>query len=337
MKWTISKIIAFLCYYLGLDSLFYFLNRHSKRIITFHNVIPSDLLPEGKKIGLTDTEEELRMKVRIIKRHFFVNTDIKDTSSVTLTFDDGYENQVEIAGRILDNEGIPAIIFAAGRMIDNKNPEDALVVDLLLHWTWLAPNGRYEEGSLLPDFELRDTNRQMVWQQIMWPAFCKDSESKGRALLDVLNQTYPITKVLGQCSPEYLRLRLGGITADDIQTISAKGWLVGWHTREHYPLSKLSSEEKKTEIMSAPEHMKNIVFSYPYGELDSVDKESIAFAREGGFPCAVSNVEQHNGLMGKYFLPRMMLDGNFYQCQMELSGLKYFIKTRKLLPVLGYE
>ena len=97
-------------------------------------------------------------------------------------------------------------------------------------------------------------------------------------------------------------------------------------------MSKLSTAEKEKEIMDAPDKMNSVVFSYPYGELDSVDKESLMIAEAAGYPCAVSNVSEHNPLMGRYFMPRMMLDGTYYQCHMELSGLKYFLKTRKLLP-----
>ena len=55
MKHKIILLIAFLFYYVGIIRLFYFLNRKAKRIITFHNVIPANLLPQGKMIGLTDT------------------------------------------------------------------------------------------------------------------------------------------------------------------------------------------------------------------------------------------------------------------------------------------
>ena len=134
MKQKMVRIIAVLCYYLGLDALFYWLNKDAKRIITFHNVMPESILPQGKRIGLTDTEETFRQKVRLMKSRFKIGNDLSDARQLTITFDDGYLNQSEVAGRILKEEGdLPAIIFAAGRMIDNAEPSKALVVDLLLH------------------------------------------------------------------------------------------------------------------------------------------------------------------------------------------------------------
>lgn len=336
MKQKIVRIIAILCYYLGIDAFFYWLNKDAKRIVTFHNVMPESILPQGKRIGLTDTEETFRQKVRLMKSRFKIGNDLSDARQLTITFDDGYLNQSEVAGRILKEEGdLPAIIFAAGRMIDNAEPSEALVVDLLLHWIQLAPNGTYKlagDYAVEEDFELNASNRMQMWSRVIWPSFCRDYDAEGRHLLAELDSQYPINEILSACSDEYLRLRMTGITSEDIEALTFKGWQIGWHTQEHYPLSKLSTAEKQKEIMDAPEGMKSVVFSYPYGELDSVDKESIMIVESAGYPCAVSNVSEHNALMSKYFIPRMMLDGNFYQCHMELSGLKYFLKTRKLLP-----
>lgn len=332
MKKHITILIAYACYWLGIDAFFYFLNRKAKRIITFHNVIPTIFLPNQKKIGLTDSENEFRMKVRIIKSRFSINTDITDTSSAVITFDDGYRNQNEIAGKILKEEGnIPAIIFVAGKMIDNHSPSEALIVDLLLHWTFLVPNGRYL-FDVNTYFNITDTNRNELWQKVIWPLFCKDNQSKGRTLLHDLNKQYPIDKILASCNSEYLRLRLTGFSSNEIKEIVSNGWIVGWHTNEHYPLSKLTTEDKLYEIKTAPQEMKSVVFSYPYGELNSVDQDSINYVKDTGYPYAVSNVEFDNRFLSKYFIPRMMLDGNFYQCHMQLCGLKYFIQHRKLLP-----
>lgn len=67
MRQSITIFIAILSYYSGLTRLFYHLNRKAKRIITFHNVMPFSTLPSGRSIGLTDTEETFRKKVKTIR------------------------------------------------------------------------------------------------------------------------------------------------------------------------------------------------------------------------------------------------------------------------------
>lgn len=338
MKHKIVELIAFMCYWLGIDALFYFLNRKAKRIITFHNVMPEHLLPEGKRIGLTDNEDEFRMMICEIRKHFEVSTDVLDPKTATITFDDGYKNQQEVAGSILSEFECEGIIFGAGKVINNDNPHEALIVDLLLHWTELADDGSYvipmiRQGAI----ELTADNRGQVWQKYIWPTFVKDSESKGQNLLEALDSVYPIKDAMAKCSDEYLRLRMTGITDKDIAELQAKGWQVGWHTYNHYSLSSLSVEDQKREIDElAPADIKQVVFSYPYGELESVNADSIRVAEEAGYPCAVSNVSIHNDMMCKHFLPRIMLFKTYTKCQIhfELSGAKYFIQNKKLLPIV---
>lgn len=339
MKVKAIKFVAFVMYYLGITRLFYLLNFKAKRIITFHNVIPHQLLPCGRNIGLTDTEESFRFKIRQIKRFLKITVDLFDGVGATITFDDGYKNQSEIAGRILNEEGnIPAIIFASGRNIGNVDPSKALIVDLLMHWTSLAPNGLYRltsKDGVNIDFELTFINREQIWKKIIWPNFTKDGESKGRCLLLQLDKLYSIKKVLKKCCPDYLRLRLTGINNYDIITLQNKGWLIGWHTQEHFPLSKLPDVSSlEYEIGSCPDYMKKVVFSYPYGEEASVDKQCIEFAKANGFPCAVSNLPDSDNWSG-FFLPRFTLSNNMYLLHFELSGLKYFIKKKKLLPKIN--
>ena len=338
MKHKIIEILAFLCYWTGIDALFYFLNRKTKRILTFHNVMPEHLLPEGKRIGLTDNEDEFRLMIREIMKRYKISNDILDARTATITFDDGYKNQCECGGRILKEFGVPGVIFTAGKVINNGNPHEALVVDLLLHWTELADDGCYTVAMIQPEpIVLTADNRGHVWQRYIWPTFVKDSESKGQRLLDALDAVYPIKNALAKCSDEYLRLRLTGITDADIADLRAKGWQVGWHTYSHYPLSSLTVEDQKREIAElAPADMKQVVFSYPYGELASVDTDSIRVAEEAGYPCAVSNVPVHNDMMGHHFLPRTMLFKTYtkYQIHFELSGAKYFIQNKKLLPIV---
>lgn len=335
MKHLIVKLLAFICYWTGLVSLFYALNKKAKRIVTFHNVIPQNLLPNGKKIGLIDTEESFSMKIREIQKHFSITSDLDDSSTLTITFDDGYCNEYEIVRNVVGDD-VMGIIFISGQLINNSTPENALTVDLLLHWIELVPDGSYlVDYPTVAHKELICTqfNRMSLWQNIIWPSFVADSQTKGKGLLNALDRVYPLNKVLAQCTQDYLRLRLTGLSSAQIESIVASGWLVGWHTQEHFPLSSLTREQKVYEIDTcAPPEMKSITFSYPYGEMASVDAESQRIAEECGFPCAVSNL-MDSSIDNKYFLPRFTLSDNKYLLHFELSGIKYFIMHGKHLPL----
>lgn len=333
MNALLLKSIAVFAYYSGLTNLFYYLNRKAKRIITFHNVMPMGLLPDGIRVGIVDTDDDFAKIVSEVRKHFAISNDLSDSASATITFDDGYKNQVEIAGKILKEMGVPAIIFVSGQILNNSDADKALVVDLLMHWVYLAPDGEYH---LSPEFGMDafrlGRDRDDTWQHVIWPAFNMDCKSKGRRLLEMLDNQFAIKDILSRCNPEYVRLRLCGISDIDISEIKQKEWTIGWHTFSHYPLSRLSGKELQNEICKSPNYMKSEVMSYPYGELKSVNCECVKLA-ENTYPSAVSNVPFKNQLSCRWFLPRYTLINNKYLLHFELCGLKNFIKTRRLLSV----
>lgn len=332
MNVRLLKLVAFLAYASGLTNLFYFLNRKAKRIITFHNVLPEKLLPEGKRIGLVDTDTEFYKIVSEVRKHFAINNNLNDVGSATITFDDGYLNQAEIAGSILQKWEVPAIIFATGQNLNNSHPDKALVVDLLMHWVHLAPKGEYNLPPELYNKEIFRLGQDIdkTWQGVIWPAFNADKASKGHRLLGLLDAQFAIKDILSKCAPEYIRLRLGGLMDKNIEILTQKGWAIGWHTFSHYPLSQLSGKALKTEICDSPCYMQSVVMSYPYGELSSVNSECLKLA-EKIYPGAVSNLPDKNQLSCQWFLPRYTLSENKYLLHFELCGLKNFIKTRHLL------
>jgi peptidoglycan/xylan/chitin deacetylase (PgdA/CDA1 family) len=326
-KQLFVKWLAIVAYWLGVDALFYFLNRRAKRILTFHNVLPDDLFdPRGN--GVSNKESDFRKIVDEVGRKFRYSVDVSDARSATITFDDGFLNQYEVAGNVLKERGISAIIFTAGDVVGCK-AENTLVVDLLLHWCGYAPIEAIGKAFPIGD----GISRDIYCVRELWPEFCKDVEGHGRNLLKRLNAIYPIDEVLARLTDEYKRLRLSGISKVQLDELRARGWIIGWHTKTHFPLSALADEDIRDELDSPPEY-RNQVLSYPYGEVRSVDERALIIAEELGYPCAVSNLPMLNKLIGKFFIPRMALPADKYRLHFRLSGVECFIKTHKLLPVV---
>jgi peptidoglycan/xylan/chitin deacetylase (PgdA/CDA1 family) len=318
MKQKLLNVVAFISFYLGVINFFYWLNRKSKRVLTFHNVLP-DALWNPIANGVSNKESDFRRIILEIRRKFRFSNDVLDPRTITLTFDDGYLNQYEIAGAILEEFKIPAILFVSGDIINAKHANQALVVDQLLHWGGFAPN-------TLP--------YSQFWSNWLRPKFASDSQTKGRSVLEDVNLTYSLEKIFRGLSPEYLRLRMTGITESQLNDLRSRGWLIGWHTKSHFPLSSLTDEEVRNEVMPPSEFI-GIPFSYPYGELKSVDERVVEIVKQCGYPYAFSNVINGGGLSGKFFLPRMSVSSNKYRLHFCLSGMEYFIRSMKLLPIVN--
>ena len=316
--------LAIVSYWTGLDILFYWFNRKSKRIITFHNVLPDELQDGLPMVGCVDTLSEFKKIIEMIGSKFSFSTDVRDPRTATITFDDGLLNQYEIAGGYLKRKGIPAILFVAGDVIGAKS-ENTLVTDRLLVWTYFAPNAAVKEafGETLP--------REELWVKHVQPGYRGDCENRGRDFLARLERVYPVEKILETLPPEWVRLRLCGVAQHHLGDLRSSGWKIGWHTKSHYPLGMLDNAAKREEL-SSPEEYRSVILSYPYGDIGSIGEDSLKLAEELGYPCAVSNDPDPSPHRGRFFMQRIALSANKYELHFVLSGLKYFLKSGRLLP-----
>ena len=123
-------ILARVGYWSGLDALFYLLNRRAKRTLTFHNVLPDEMMIKGASVGITIPMSEFKKIIGWVGERFAFSVDVDDPKTATITFDDGYKNEYAIAGKWLMERGIPAILFVSGQVI-NALPENCLAVDRL--------------------------------------------------------------------------------------------------------------------------------------------------------------------------------------------------------------
>lgn len=336
-----TRLIAQICFFFQLHRLAYYLNRDRKRIITFHNVLPDNVFENNVANGVSCSFSSFKICIEEISRYYNFSLDLDDTSTVTITFDDGYRNQVEIAAPYLLSKGIPAYLFVSGQLLspdggrgyERNDDVRPLTIDLLLHWISYVPNGEYsiQYNGEFSIAIFNDENRSQIWSSILWPLFVNDSKYKGRDLLNALDSVYPIQNILESLPKSYAEQRLGCASIEQLKKLSFAGWEIGWHTFSHFPLSKLSYEEKEKELMS-DSRIQSKVLSFPYGGPLEVDIDCLRIAEKLGYCTAVSNVNVDNSLNGKWFRSRMSLSTDPVLLHFELSGLKYFIKYHKLLP-----
>lgn len=326
MKSRLVSCICFLSYWLGIDELFYFLNRKAKRIITFHNILPDQLFRPGVANGVSHSLSSFESIINQCAKRYEFSTNLLDSKTLTVTFDDGYRNQYTTAFKYLHEHGIPAYLFVSGDILppSRKCPlgDSALLIDKLLHWVSEVPI-EYIPGG----------NRLKYWVDGLWPRFIADVKCKGQNLFDELNKCYPYEKIVENLSSSYVRERLAGIESFELAEMRKSGWRVGWHAKSHYPLSLLPEDVIREEL-DAEVAYKSVALSYPYGDTCLVDERVLNIARELGYPCAVSNQPLQNCLTGLYFMLRMTLSSNKYRLHFQLSGLEHFLKTRKLLPLM---
>lgn len=320
MKDRLTRWIAVMGYYCGLDRLFYWINRRCKRVLTFHNVFPDELCRKDDGGGMSLSASDFRRVIGEIGRIYRFSNDLNDPKTATITFDDGFLNQYEVAAHILEELKLSAVLFIAGKNINRTNPMDAPAVDLLT--VWLAE---------VPKKILGDESRIRYWVDELRPAYVRDAANYGRTVVEACNARYSFEKVFEKLGRGYTRLRLGGISSAQLEDLRRRGWRIGWHSYNHFALSAIPPTDKMREF-DAPDEIKREPMSYPYGEPKSVSDEDVHGAEAAGFPAAYSNLPEVNPMLGRYFLPRFSVPTDKVMLHFHLSGFRHFLKYRALLP-----
>ena len=310
MKRVLVRSLMVICYYLGIDSLFYYLNRNAKRVITFHNVMPEE-------------KESFRETIREISRRFRFSVDVNDVTTATITFDDGYCNQYEIAAEVLREEGnIPAILFGNVKALSARSHREALPIDLIGFWIRHVPADVLQKETGYSD-------RFKANVCFMKAKFRADVEHFGRAVLEHLDSVYPLDGLFAQCDPEWLRLRYTGISESCLDDLRRRGWIIGWHMVNHFPLARIKDEHLLTVELTPSEAFKNLPTAYPFGLAEDFNETVKRVASKSSFACAFANFDLRDS--DNWARRRFTQLEDKYRIHFELSGAKYFLKYRKLL------
>lgn len=328
-----TRTVARLCHFLRLHKLAYFMNRRRKRVITFHNVLSEDVFTRNVANGVSCSISSFKRIIDEIATIYPFSLDLDDPSTATITFDDGYCNQAEVAGNYLIEKGIPAYLFVSGQLINAEtNQAKILTIDKLLHWVSYAPKGSYFIRIKGVGIEIIvDDDRGKLWSGTIWPLFLSDTDHKGETILSALDKAYPFSLILERLDDKYIRQRLSGVTEKHLLNLKKHGWQIGWHTQSHYPVSLLNQSDKEIELTPC-DICDSKVFSYPYGGPNDADDESYKILIKNGYTKVVSNVNYGNQKLGDWYRSRMSLPDDPILLHFELSGLKYFLKYKKLLP-----
>lgn len=206
--------------------------------------------------------------------------------AVTVTFDDGYVDNLSLALPVLRRHGVPATIY-----VTTAGPQR----ERFLWW--------YELESLmagLPSATLRVGGEQLAWTTLDGKVRCYER------LNQILKASPPDRQreVLGQLemlsskpAPDFTGLML---TWDDLALLDAEPLItIGAHTCYHYPMTQLPQMqlgvdlEQSKRLLEARLGHEVAFFAYPYGSRAEASIREFEAARAAGFHCAVTTRTGH--------------------------------------------
>jgi peptidoglycan/xylan/chitin deacetylase (PgdA/CDA1 family) len=205
--------------------------------------------------------EVLRNSTRVVPLAECRTTRDRERPVVSVTFDDGYSDNLLVAGPIMERLDIPATVFVmtAGLAHDHTPWWDELEECTL--------SSRYFETWR----QLRDTNE----------------DDREAALAELLTAA-------GRRRHEGSENRL--MRADEVSALAAGGLIeVGAHTRSHPSLASLPVAQQEGEIADSRADLEAVLgkpvcgFSYPFGTHEHYTPATVRLVRETGFAFACAN------------------------------------------------
>jgi peptidoglycan/xylan/chitin deacetylase (PgdA/CDA1 family) len=245
-------------------------------------------------LQLAVSPENFHAQLKYLKTNFPIIrfeedwTNVREPS-VVVTFDDGYADNAKQALPILEELEIPATLFVSSGTIDTRRE---------FWWDELERVILLLEGNHAP-FELKDLRYGRTW--------AVNSIAQREILYRDLHAL--ISKVRPERREEWLgQLRSWAgldhtgreanrpLTSKELETLAASRWTtIGAHSVTHTPLSVLSEEEQRHEILASKGKLEQLiggeikVFSYPFGRKVDYNRTSVNICREAGFQKAAAN------------------------------------------------
>jgi peptidoglycan/xylan/chitin deacetylase (PgdA/CDA1 family) len=303
MKPSICKLGAELIAKTKMPQLFHRLAfRDELSIIMYHGIIRSSLMV---KDWCFIDENSFSLQIEYLEKHFEIislleavqrmrDGGIKRPTAV-ITFDDGYQNNFDVAFPILYKERIPATIFLATGLIDTNDTVWHCQLNLALSQT---------------------RKPRIEWNGLKFDLSTLDLKAKTSAAIQDSLKKLPHAQLMATMRKIILELdgdpdssvQVGSpyrmLNKNAIAEMVASGLIeFGAHTHQHIILSRLSAEERLNEIRRSIDAIRELTgrpcrcFAYPNGRIEDYDWDSIKHLKACGIQMAVTTTAGPNDRM----------------------------------------
>ena len=258
-------------------------------ILVYHRIVKDDQIKEDLELGLTVScsnfekqIKELKSKYKICSMNEFVENlkKKKNEFMVTITFDDGYKDNLLQALPILTKHEVPATIYVTTRFLDK---------DVDIWWYELADiiqnksDLKFEYDGKKFNFLLKNKKQKFLAYQNLTKLFKSLKIVQQNQLIEKITNTKKRKNYSNICldSKEVLKLEKNPLIT------------IGSHGHNHQNLKILSDDEVKFEIKKSLEILEKLLnrkikhFAYPFGGKDHVSIREQKMIENMNFETAV--------------------------------------------------
>lgn len=247
--------------------------------------------------------------------------------TVTVTFDDGYRDNLRVALPILERHGIPATVHVTTGLVDRT---------AVLWWEELeaivraAPRLAFHDRGSTRHLELRDCAAREAAFAELAALFKPAPPERQRALMGELRPQAPVAFSYDAEVLSWEEVR--ELDRHPLVTIAA-------HSVNHPVLRALEPGAVQAEMRESRQRLEQELghpvpyFAYPYGGDDEAGSREFGLCRELGFRFALTSRSGHwhpRHRQHLHALPRIMIEArdSLEDFRFKLSGLDAFLRSR---------
>lgn len=262
---------------LGTDKLLRSLASNSVLNIMYHGVVrKNSSFFSPRHIPESQFEQHLKYYKKNFKiislSESFKNPELSIDSSkkiITISFDDGFKNNLEIALPLLEKYEIPVTFFVSG--ICTENVDDCFL------WTEMMAGLQYFCKDKMVTINGVEYVNLYNTEKGSLVDFLKSREPQERdRILAQLSQEYDLENKIKSLPGEIWRL----LNKDDLKRLSQSGLAdIGSHGHLHYNLGQINARDAKRELVISKEKLENTVgnevtmIAYPDGSYNEEIKD----------------------------------------------------------------
>lgn len=281
-------------------------------ILNYHRVLPSNKI-DNSLVNISVSTDNFIHQLNYLKNNFdIISLDdlllhLKSKSSefkIAITFDDGYNDNLNYAYPILEKLKAPATIYIITKFINNK----------VIPW-WIKLDHFIKNNSKI----LGD--KKKIFEFYKNDILFRDQLTIDKKILSIIgkNNESKHNKIF--------------LDQKEIQYLSKQKLItIGSHSHSHYNFSKLTQEQTISEFKTSKFILEKIIkkrilhFSYPYGSYQNINLKFNNLLKKLGYLSAVTTIRKKLNQQDPFQLPRVFVnnDNHLFRLKLKLIGLKKF-------------
>lgn len=300
------------------------------RNFLFHRVSPQrDELWDPMDVG------HFEKCIKYISNHYEVicieqlpelKNEFKKHKYATISFDDGYKDNLKYALPVLNKYGIKASFYVATECIDKNIPTWTHLLEYLFQHTQKSHVDR--DFDFLSDAftvkELDTRSKRVEYVRKLIPYLKTLTDQQRKRIIDKIVQTFSDVTM-----PRFM------MSWDDLKKLSKEGHYIGSHTVSHPLLDKITDEnEIRAELLDSGNAIKKhigyfpITIAYPIG---SYNANIIRICKESGYEIGLATKQDvYNPDRDDIFeIPRIELPNEpWWKTLMRITNLLEDVKRK---------